>query len=71
MRKTDPLKALRALGDSSRQRIFELLGMRPMAVIDITKGLSISRLQSCEGTGRRHHLTGIEPVHLTPDMCSS
>lgn len=22
--------------------------------------------QSCEGTGRRHHLTGIEPVHLAP-----
>ena len=30
-------------------------------------------LQSCEGTGRRHHLTRIEPVHLTPTeaMCFS
>ena len=23
-------------------------------------------LKSCEGTGRRHYLTGVEPVHLAP-----
>jgi DNA-binding transcriptional ArsR family regulator len=36
-------KAFDALGDPTRRSIFEKLRRRPMAVVDVAKGLSVSR----------------------------
>ncbi len=40
---TRPFDALDALGDPTRRAIFERLGERPSAVVDLARGLPVSR----------------------------